>query len=66
MTPQQVQQLISDGVWKRDSLEIQGLWLTLIKIWAGSAWRNQPNEWDLEEREGRKGQDIDTNKGDLN
>lgn len=30
------------------------------------SWRNQPNEWGLEEREGEKGQDIDMNKGDLN
>lgn len=58
--------LISNGIWKRASLEIQGLWLNLIKIWAGRAWRNQPNEWDLKEREGRKRQDIDTKKGDLN
>ena len=58
--------LTSNGIWMRGSLEIQGLWLTLIKIWAGRAWRNQPDEWGLEEREGREGQDIDMNKGDLN
>lgn len=58
--------LIANGLWKRGSLEIQGLWLTLIKIWAERAWRNQPNDWGLEGREGRKGMNIDMNKGDLN
>lgn len=58
--------LISNRVWERGSLKILGWWLTLIKIWAWSAQRSQPNGCAFKEREGRKGQDIDTNKGDLN
>lgn len=46
--------MTSNGIWKRSSLGIQSLWLTLIKISAERAWKNQPNEWDLEEREGRE------------